>query len=70
MDHSFVMHVKKSVSVVKFPDGPPKRSLDLGCGVSHQLASFSSYVTKNFISMFQLEGRDLGAGRCKGMARL
>ncbi|OJA19573.1 S-adenosylmethionine-dependent methyltransferase [Rhizopogon vesiculosus] len=32
MDHSFVMHVKKSVSVVEFPDGLPKRSLDLGCG--------------------------------------
>lgn len=33
MDHSFVMHVKKSVSVVEFPDhSSPKRSLDLGCG--------------------------------------
>ncbi|KAH7927288.1 hypothetical protein BV22DRAFT_1032037 [Leucogyrophana mollusca] len=32
MDHSFVMHVKKSVSVVNFEDGYPKRSLDLGCG--------------------------------------
>ncbi|KIJ66297.1 hypothetical protein HYDPIDRAFT_86952 [Hydnomerulius pinastri MD-312] len=32
MDHSFVMHVKKSVSVVPFTDGPPTRSLDLGCG--------------------------------------
>lgn len=33
MDHSFVMHVKKSVSVVQFPDhDSPKRSLDLGCG--------------------------------------
>lgn len=33
MDHSFVMHVKKSVSVVQFPDHIfPKRSLDLGCG--------------------------------------
>lgn len=38
MDHSFVMHVKKSVSVVQFPDhDSPKRSLDLGCGVSHVL---------------------------------
>ncbi|KAF9225466.1 hypothetical protein BS17DRAFT_778631 [Gyrodon lividus] len=32
MDHIFVMRVNKSVSVVPFPDGPPKRSLDLGCG--------------------------------------
>ncbi|KAG1754879.1 uncharacterized protein EDB91DRAFT_1233702 [Suillus paluster] len=33
IDHSFVMHVKKSVSVVGFPDhSSPKRSLDLGCG--------------------------------------
>ncbi|KAH7916434.1 hypothetical protein BJ138DRAFT_1169259 [Hygrophoropsis aurantiaca] len=32
MDHSFVMHVKKSVSVVNFEDGYPRRSLDLGCG--------------------------------------
>ncbi|KAG1885491.1 hypothetical protein F4604DRAFT_1726396 [Suillus subluteus] len=33
LDHSFVMHVKKSVSVVQFPDHIfPKRSLDLGCG--------------------------------------
>ncbi|KAG2149593.1 hypothetical protein BD769DRAFT_344875 [Suillus cothurnatus] len=33
LDHSFVMHVKKSVSVVQFPDHIfPKHSLDLGCG--------------------------------------
>ncbi|KAH7886106.1 hypothetical protein F5I97DRAFT_2025859 [Phlebopus sp. FC_14] len=32
MDHKFVIHVKKSVSVVRFTNGPPHRSLDLGCG--------------------------------------
>ncbi|EGN93139.1 hypothetical protein SERLA73DRAFT_190006 [Serpula lacrymans var. lacrymans S7.3] len=32
IDHQFVMHVVKSVSIVDFADGPPKRCLDLGCG--------------------------------------
>ncbi|KAG2367791.1 hypothetical protein BDR07DRAFT_1326290 [Suillus spraguei] len=33
LDHSFVMHVKKSASVVQFPEQIfPRRSLDLGCG--------------------------------------
>ncbi|KAF9245796.1 hypothetical protein BU15DRAFT_85484 [Melanogaster broomeanus] len=32
MDHAFVRRIMKSVSVVPFPDGPPQRSLDLGCG--------------------------------------
>ncbi|KAF8846045.1 hypothetical protein BDN67DRAFT_12654 [Paxillus ammoniavirescens] len=37
MNHNFVMRVKKTVSVAPFADGPPQRSLDLGCGVGFDL---------------------------------
>ena len=34
IDHIFLKSLKQSVSFVNFTDGPPKRCLDLGCGVS------------------------------------
>lgn len=63
------MHVKKSVSVVKFPDGPPLRSLDLGCGVSHILHHLLQLRDEELhFPMF--EGGNLGTGSRKGMARV
>lgn len=37
-DHVFLKSLKHSVSFIKFKDGPPKRCLDLGCGVSVSLS--------------------------------
>ena len=65
------MHVKKSVSVVEFPDGPPNRSLDLGCGVSHHLTSpFQLRDEVSALLCLNFEGGNLGTGSRKGMAKM
>jgi hypothetical protein len=42
LDNTLAQHLRGSVSFVNFPDGPPERTLDLGCGVSLDLDLFTS----------------------------
>ena len=42
LDNTLAQHLRGSVSFVNFPDGPPERALDLGCGVSLDLDLFTT----------------------------